>query len=70
VATLSVYSYLFMSMFAHQFLHPDAENVDSSTFPSLNITFSTSETYLRHTPDIYIPVYGILVSLLSSFFHI
>jgi hypothetical protein len=59
-----------MSMFAHQFLHPDAENVDNSTFPSLNITFSTSETYLRHTPDIYIPVYGILVSLLSSFFHL
>ena len=60
VATLSVYSYLFMSMFTHQYLLPDGENLDRDTFPSLNITFSTSETYLKHTPDIYIPIFGIL----------
>ena len=60
VATLSVYSYLFMSMFAHQFIQPSTENLDTTTFPLLNVTFSTNETYLRHTPDIYIPVFGIL----------
>ena len=60
MATLSVYAYLFMSMFAHQFLHPSSESLDTDTFPLLNVTFSTNETYIRHTPDIYIPVFGIL----------
>jgi hypothetical protein len=47
-------------MFAHQFLHPSSESLDTDTFPLLNVTFSTNETYVRHTPDIYVPVFGIL----------
>ena len=60
VATLSVYSYLFAAMFAHQFLQPPEENLDKDVFPTLNITFSTTDPFKYHSPDIYVPVFTIL----------
>ena len=60
MATLSVYSYLFASLFAHQFLQPSPENIDRDVFPTLNITFATTDPFNRHSPDIYIPIFTIL----------
>ena len=60
MATLSVYSYLFLSLFAHQYLEPSPLYLDKDTFHTLKISFSDSDTFLRHTPDIYIPVFAIL----------
>jgi hypothetical protein len=47
-------------MFSHQYLQPSSESLNTDTFPTLNITFSTDDTCLHHTPDIYIPIFGIL----------
>ncbi len=60
VATLSVYSYLFASLFSNQFILPSPENLDHDVFPNLNITFATSDPFDRHSPDIYIPIFSIL----------
>ena len=60
VATLSVYSYLFSALFAAQFLIPPEGNLDHDVFPHLNITFSTTDPFDHHTPDIYVPIFTIL----------
>ena len=60
MATLSVYSYLFLSIFANQYIEPSPEYLDRDTFRTLKIAFSDADSFLRHTPDIYIPVFAIL----------
>ena len=60
VATLSVFAYLFFSMFAHQYLEPSSQKLDTDTFSTIKVAFSDSDTFLRHTPDIYFPVFAIL----------
>ena len=50
VASLTVYSYLFMSLFANQYLEPRGEALDMSTFKTLNISFSLQSNYISHTP--------------------
>jgi len=61
VATLSVYAYLFSSVFGHQFLEPRGNSLDKTTFGLLNITTSDKTSYLDHTPVIYVPIFPILV---------
>lgn len=60
VATLSVFSYFFSSLFACQYLIPEDRTMDTETFPHLNISFSTVKPFDLHTPDIYVPVFTIL----------
>eukprot|EP00094_Tigriopus_californicus_P009661 TCALIF_09314-PA protein Name:"Similar to Best3 Bestrophin-3 (Mus musculus)" AED:0.15 eAED:0.16 QI:0/0.2/0/1/0.6/0.5/6/0/983 len=60
VATLSVFSYFFSSLFACQYLIPEDKTVDTETFPHLNVSFSTLKPFDLHTPDIYVPVFTIL----------
>ena len=60
MATLSVYSYLFASLFAHQFLLPPENFRDNEVFPTLNITFSTVDPFKNHSPDVYVPIFTIL----------
>ena len=60
VATISVFSYLFASLFACQFLVPGEANVDTETFPHLNVSFSVTDPFDQHTPDFYVPFFTIL----------
>jgi hypothetical protein len=52
VASLTVYSYLFTSLFASQYLEPRGAYLDNSTFAALNVSFSTEAHLLNHTPGL------------------
>jgi len=60
VVTMTVYAYLFSSIFAHQYLEPRGSNADLNTFPSLNISYSSQGPFSNHTPAIYFPWFGVL----------
>jgi len=50
VATLSVYGYMFLSLFARQFLEPRGTANNNDIFASVNVTFSGGNPYMDHTP--------------------
>ncbi len=52
--------YFVTSLFAAQYLIPSEESKDESTFPHLNVSFSTDEQYKHHTPDMYFPFFTVL----------
>ena len=58
VATISVYAYLIASLFGAQFLIP--RKPDTSTFPTINATFSATPPFDKHTPNGYFPVFTIV----------
>ena len=71
VCTLSVFAYFGASLLGAQYLYPPADMADNSTFPSVtqfyNTTgqpfrtyFSTKEPFIKHTPDLYFPVFTVL----------
>ena len=60
VATFAVYAYFLVGLFAGQFLVPKTSPKDNSTFPDIDISFSSEDPYLKHTPDVYIPIFTIL----------
>ena len=60
VATISVFLYLFTSLFACQFIIPGEEAMDTVTFTTINVSFSTVEPWILHTPDIYVPFFTII----------
>ena len=60
VATFAVYVYFLVGLFGGQFLLPKVSSIDHSTFPDINISFSSKDPYLKHTPDIYLPIFTIL----------
>ena len=60
VATLSVFSYFFFSLFGSQYLVPHNEAQDTKTFPILKIEFSTDDPYDKHTPYMFLPYFTIL----------
>ena len=60
VATLSVYSYMFMALFSGQYLKPQDPETDTETFPNIGISFSRVAPFSSHTPDLYVPVVTIL----------
>ena len=61
VATLSVFSYMFASLFACQYLRPtNTDLLKNELFPKLNITFATEDPYNLHTPDMIFPFFTII----------
>ena len=50
VASLTVYSYLFTSLFANQYLEPRGDALDNVTFSRLNVSFSLETHFINHTP--------------------
>ena len=50
MATLSVYGYMFLSLFARQFLEPRGASYNNDLFASVNGTFSGGNPYMDHTP--------------------
>ena len=64
VATISVFSYFFCSLFGAQFLVPQEEVMDNKTFPNITITsnafFSVTEPMDYHTPYLYFPFFTVL----------
>jgi len=57
VATFSVYIYFFAALFGRQFLEPSLQD---ETFPHVNVDFSTSDPFNRHTPNVYIPFFTLI----------
>ena len=61
IANFSVYMYVFVSLFACQFLHPpecevdDIECLIDSHFKDTGIHFSSKPPFDDHTPDIIVP---------------
>jgi hypothetical protein len=64
VATLSVFCYFMAAVFGRQYLIPREVNLDTESFPHLNISYSNTEPFDNHTPDFYFPVFT-YVELLS-----
>ncbi len=64
VATLSVFSYFLAALFGRQYLIPRDANLDTDSFPNLNISYASTEPFSNHTPDFYFPVFT-YVELLS-----
>ena len=61
MATLSVFSYMFASLFACQYLRPtNTDLLKNELFPKLNITFATEDPYNLHTPDMIFPFFTII----------
>jgi hypothetical protein len=60
VATFAVYAYFFVGLFAGQFLVPSPGLQDNTTFPNLHVSFSSEDPYMKHTPDMYIPIFSII----------
>ena len=58
VATISVYAYMLASLFGAQFLVP--RKPDTTTFPTIDATFSTAAPFDKHTPDSYFPFFTIV----------
>lgn len=56
VATLSVYMYIFFSLFSSQYLDVPEDYDEKNLFPNLNISFSIQKPYETHTPDIFAPI--------------
>jgi hypothetical protein len=57
VATLSVLIYFMAALFGRQSLYPEAEGLDSSMFPHINVTYATAPPFNAHTPDFYVPYF-------------
>ena len=64
VATLSVFCYFLAALFGRQYLIPREVNLDTQSFPNVNVTYSSIEPFDNHTPDFYFPVFT-YVELLS-----
>ncbi len=64
VATLSVFSYFLAALFGRQYLIPRDVNMDTESFPHVNVSYSSLEPFSNHTPDFYFPVFT-YVELLS-----
>ena len=60
VATLSVMAYFFACLFGRQYLVPREGVNPIVEFDALNITFSVTEPYSSHSPNMYIPFFTIL----------
>ena len=60
VATLAVYCYFFATLFGRQHLIPRNEHLDVDTFPTLNISYASTEPFKIHTPDLVVPWFTIL----------
>ena len=60
VATFAVYSYFFVGLFAGQFLITRPLEQDDAPFPAINISYSSQDPYMKHTPDMYFPIFTIL----------
>ena len=64
VATISVFSYFFFSLFGAQFLVPQEEVMDNKTFPNITISnnafFAITDPLKNHTPYIYFPFFTIV----------
>jgi hypothetical protein len=62
VVTLTVYAYLFSTLFAQQYLEPrtNSASTDNQTFSRLNISFTHQGVFSAHTPCVYIPWFSIL----------
>ena len=64
VATVSVFSYFFFSLFGAQFLVPQEGTTDFKTFPNITTDetgfFSNSEPMSNHTPYLYFPFFTVL----------
>lgn len=56
VATLSVYMYIFFSLFSSQYLDVPEDYDDKILFPNVGISFSIQKPYEAHTPDIFAPI--------------
>ena len=60
MATFAVYSYFFVGLFAGQFLITRPLEQDDAPFPAINISYSSQDPYMKHTPDMYFPIFTIL----------
>ena len=60
VATFAVYTYFLVGLFAGQYLIPNTCCQDNSTFPAIDISFSNEDPYMKHTPDMYVPIFTIV----------
>jgi hypothetical protein len=62
VITLTIYSYLFASLFGNQYLEPRSgtPNLDMTTFQTLGVNLSIQGPFANHTPLVYIPVFAVV----------
>ena len=60
VAVIAVYVYFFATLFGRQYLIPRGAYLDNTTFPHLNVTYSSRFPYVRHSPDFVVPWFTIL----------
>ncbi len=64
MASLSVFCYFLAALFGRQYLVPREEDQSSETFPHLNVSYSDTAPFNRHTPDFYFPFFT-FIELLS-----
>lgn len=60
VATVSVFAYMFATLFATQSLLPRDDSLDRTSFPAINVTFSVTEPFKGHTPNMGFPFFTVL----------
>ena len=61
VASMSVFIYFMAALFGRQYLVPQGDHLDATTFPNISITHSIqSSPFKDHTPDFYIPFFTII----------
>ena len=57
VATISVYLFFLSALFGRQYLIPGEED---KIFTNVNVPFSITADFKRHTPDFYVPFFTII----------
>ncbi len=57
VAVLSVLAYFIAAVFGRQYLIPREHELDRDIFPHLNISYSNTPPFNKHTPDFYVPIF-------------
>jgi hypothetical protein len=64
VASISVFTYFVASLFGRQYLIPGSSGLDNTTFPDIDVIYSNTKPFDKHTPDFYFPFFT-LVEFLS-----